>query len=62
MDVIKEQVDHVSAASSDNEQGVNDIIAKNDLTTDTADKIMKVAEDNSNNAREINDIIDRFKQ
>ena len=62
MDVIKEQVDHVSAASSDNEQGVNDIIMKNDLTTDTADKIMKVAEDNSNNAREINDIIDRFNQ
>ena len=62
MDVIKEQVDHVSAASSDNEQGVNDIIVKNDLTTDTADKIMRVVEDNSNNAREINDIIERFKQ
>ena len=62
MGVIKEQVDHVSAASADNELGVNDIISKNDLTTDTADKIMKVAEDNSNNAREINDIIERFKQ
>jgi len=60
MSKIKEQIDYVSDASNDNEQGVNDIIQKNGQTTDIADKIMRVSDENSRNAREINDIIDRF--
>lgn len=60
MDKIKEQVDYVSNASCENENGVNDIIRKNEMTTDIADKIMKVSEENSANAKEINDIIERF--
>ena len=59
---IKEQVDYVSEASNDNERGVEDIIHKNELTTDIADKILKVAEENSANAQEINDIIDKFNR
>ena len=62
MAVIKEQVDHVSAASSDNESGIEDIIAKNDMTTDTADKIMRAAQDNRNSAKDIKDIIVKFNQ
>ena len=62
MNKIKEQVDHVSAASSDNELGVEDIIQKNDATTLTANRIMQIAEENRANAKEINDIIEKFKQ
>ena len=61
MRTIKEQVDHVNAASNDNEAGVEDIIQKNDITTNTADKIMRVAEENEMNAHEINNIIEKFK-
>lgn len=61
MGKIKEQVDHVSAASSDNERGVEDIIDKNNITTSTANKIMKVAEENQASAHEINVIIDKFQ-
>ncbi len=62
MDTIRDQVEQVSAASNDNERGVEDIITKNDMTTDTADKIMRVAEENTENAKEINGIIDQFNR
>ncbi|MCR4647839.1 MAG: methyl-accepting chemotaxis protein [Lachnospiraceae bacterium] len=62
MKKIREQVDYVSSASNDNERGVGDIIHKNEMTTDIADKIMKVATENSESAHEINDIIEKFKQ
>ncbi len=62
MSRIKEQVDLVSAASYDNEKGVEDIIAKNDTTTNNAGMIMKVTEDNKNSAADINEIIERFVQ
>jgi len=58
---IKEQVDHVSEASSDNEKGVENIIQKNDVTTHTANNIIKVAEENQMSAREINEIIVKFR-
>ena len=61
IEIMKEEVDHVHAASNDNEAGVEDIIAKNDMTTMTADSIMKVAQENSENAKQINDIIVRFQ-
>jgi len=57
---IMEQVNYVSNASNDNERGVEDIIRKNEITTDIADKIMRVAQENSQNAQEINSIIDKF--
>ena len=62
MRTIKEQVDYVSSASSDNERGIEDIIHKNELTTDIVHKIMKVAEENNVSAGEISDIVDRFKK
>ena len=58
---IKEQVEHVNLASSDNEQGVEDIIIKNNQTTTTADAIIGIAHENQANAEAIKSIIDKFK-
>lgn len=60
MSNIKEQIENVSNASSDNELGVNDIIEKNDITTNTADQIIQVADENRSNANEINSIVEKF--
>ena len=60
MGKIKEQVDYVIEASNDNEKGVNDIIRKNGVTTEIADKILKVSVENSDSAKAINNIIEKF--
>ena len=57
---IKEQVDVVNSASSDNAAGVEDIIIKNNTTTSTADAIITIANENQNNAEAIKDIIAKF--
>ena len=59
---ITEQMSHVSNASSDNEAGVDDIIEKNNLTTQTADSIIGIAKENKDNAEAIKNIIDRFRE
>ncbi len=58
---IRDQINHVKMASNDNEQGVDDIIVKNDLTTQTADSIIKIADQNQSNVEAIKDIVDMFK-
>ncbi|MCI8307251.1 MAG: methyl-accepting chemotaxis protein [Lachnospiraceae bacterium] len=58
---IKEQINTVRMASNDNEQGVDDIIVKNDLTTQTAESIIKIADVNQSNVEAIKDILDMFK-
>lgn len=58
---IKEQVENVNLASNDNAQGVEDIIVKNDLTTETADSIINIANENQSNVDAIKNIIDKFK-
>ncbi len=60
MQEIKSQVEQVELASDNNEQGVEFIIEKNNETTDSADKIVRASEENSSNAQELNDIIDKF--
>ena len=57
---INRQVDVVSAASGDNEAGVEDIIEKNNATTSTVDGIVRIANDNQNNANAIRNIVERF--
>ncbi len=57
---IKEQVEVVNSASSDNAAGVEDIIIKNNTTTSTADAIITIANENQNNAEAIKDIIAKF--
>lgn len=58
---IRDQINNVRMASSDNEQGVDDIIVKNDMTTQTADSIIKIADQNQSNVEAIKDIVDMFK-
>ncbi len=58
---IRDQINNVKMASNDNEQGVDDIIVKNDLTTKTADSIIKIADLNQSNVEAIKDIVDMFK-
>ena len=48
-------------ASNDNEQGVDDIIVKNDKTTQTADSIIKIADVNQSNVDAIKDILNMFR-
>lgn len=58
---INKQVEHVNLASNDNEQGVEDIIVKNDQTTTTADAIIEIANENQSNVDAIKKIISEFK-
>lgn len=58
---IRDQINTVKTASNDNEQGVDDIIVKNDLTTQTADSIIKIADQNQSNVEAMKDIVDMFK-
>ena len=59
---ITEQMSHVSNASADNEAGVDDIIEKNNLTTQTADSIIDIAKENKDNAEAIKNIVERFRE
>lgn len=58
---IRNQINNVKLASDNNEQGVDDIIVKNDLTTQTADSIIKIADQNQSNVEAIKNIVDMFK-
>lgn len=58
---IRDQINNVKLASDDNERGVDDIIVKNDLTTQTADSIIKIADENQSNVEAIKNIVDMFK-
>lgn len=58
---ITEQITHIGMASSDNAAGVDDIIEKNNSTTMTADEIINVADTNSNNAEQIQHIVEQFR-
>jgi methyl-accepting chemotaxis protein len=60
VEAIRDQIENVTAASNDNEKGVETIIEKNDLATETTNSIVSVAEENQANASQINDIINRF--
>ena len=58
---IRNQISNVKMASNDNEQGVDDIIVKNDKTTQTADSIIKIADVNQSNVDAIKDILNMFR-
>lgn len=57
---IKRQVEVVHSASNDNAAGVEDIIIKNNATTNTADSILTIANENQSNAEAIKNIIAKF--
>ncbi|MCX4341469.1 MAG: methyl-accepting chemotaxis protein [Lachnospiraceae bacterium] len=58
---IRDQINNVRMASGDNEQGVNEIVVKNDQTTQIADSIIRIADTNQTNVDEIKDIVSMFK-
>lgn len=58
---IRNQINNVRMASNDNEQGVDEIINKSDSTAQTADSIIKIADQNQSNVEAIKDIVDMFK-
>lgn len=58
---IRNQINNVKMASNDNEQGVDEIIDKSDSTAQTADSIIKIADQNQSNVEAIKDIVDMFK-
>ncbi|MGN0413305.1 MAG: methyl-accepting chemotaxis protein [Lachnospiraceae bacterium] len=57
---IMEQVDTISAASTDNEQGVEELIHKNDETVSHVDQVVTSARENKENAEKLSEIINRF--
>jgi len=57
---IKRQAEVVNSASNDNATGVEDIITKNNATTNIADSIVKIANENQSNAEAIKNIIEKF--
>lgn len=58
---IRNQINTVKMASDDNEQGINEIVTKNDMTIKIADSIIQIADQNQSNVEEIKDIVDMFK-
>lgn len=58
---IRDQINNVKMASDDNEQGINEIVAKNDMTIKIADSIIQTADKNQENVEEIKGIVDMFQ-
>ena len=58
---IRNQINTVKMASDDNEQGISEIVTKNDMTIKIADSIIQIADQNQSNVEEIKDIVDMFK-
>ena len=57
---IMEQVDTISSASTDNAQGVDELIKKNDETVTHVDQVVSSAKENKENAEKLSEIINRF--
>lgn len=58
---INERIKDVNMASNDNASGVAAIVNKNEESTNISESIARMSEENMDNVRAINDIIDRFK-
>ena len=60
--IIANQMETVSCASNDNTIGVDEIVSKNESTTNTADKIITSVDINAKNATELKNIVSRFSR
>lgn len=60
LNIIAQQMETVRAASKDNSYGVDEIVAKNESATTTAEKITKAVDVNAENAAELKKIVSRF--
>lgn len=59
---IQSQIDIVQNASSDNEQGIEEIIEKNNSTMTTSNEIVDIVDKNNENTERIKSLIDQFKK
>ena len=57
---IRDRMGVIQSASKENEVGVDEIVSKIERTNMTAEELQKVSTSNSNNAREISSVVDRF--
>lgn len=59
---IREHMEIIRSASSENEVGVNDIVDKIERTNTTAEKLESVGKANQDNSQAISDIVDKFTE
>lgn len=59
--MISTQMENLKLASNQNEEGVVDIIEKNEKTNDIAEELSRTALSNQDNATQISNIVARFK-
>ena len=59
---IREHMEVIRSASSENEVGVNDIVDKIERTNTTAEKLENVGKTNQDNSQAISDIVDKFTE
>ena len=57
---IRDRLNVIRTAAQENEEGVDDIVAKIERTNMTAEELQNVSQTNKNNAREISSVVDRF--
>lgn len=58
---MKKQVENVSVASVDNEEGINQIVSKTEITSEMAEKINQLVQEHQTNTDNIKDIISKFR-
>lgn len=61
VDNIRARMEVIQEAAKDNESGVGEIINKNERINTTAEELQNVNHTNSNNAKEIGSIVEKFK-
>ncbi len=57
---IRDRLNVIRTAAQENEEGVDDIVAKIERTNVTAEELQNVSQTNKNNAKEISSVVDRF--
>lgn len=60
IDRMRGQLDTVQTSSNENEQGVQGIVEKNEQTNETAEVLADIVKENTQNAKSIQDIVNRF--
>lgn len=59
---IREQVKNIHYASSDNEEGIKNIVEKADITSSMVEDINNLLEENQTSTQQLNDIIGKFNK
>ena len=62
IDRMRGQLDTVQTSSNENEQGVQGIVEKNEQTNETAEVLADIVKENTQNAKSIQEIVNRFSK